>query len=521
MPRSIGKALPLGGEKTKIEQLKMQASKMEAIRWFRLIALGSMFASPLLAQQSDPYKTRPAGHEKNKQLAASAYEANLKKYTNDSNMLVLPGLVADKQKKRVEVMVESTMLGQNASCEFTIIGENSQHAYESLVISFAKPSAVDQALKFIGKAPGEPVDPGALRFWAKGECFVLSIIKSNDQPFRLERMVMDRRTGKPPPEEGFRFTGSRLVPDPADPRKEVYAADVYQPMAIVSLFNSPYSVLEVPYVASKDEVYQNTVVNPEHSLTEGGLLTLVIEPVSKDDAKLVKDLLLDVQAGQAPAAKSLTGIERLTSLSFQLKDSATVLNDKPTISSVFEALGRLDRKKTDCFMTVSFGDQVELGSAQALAMLLAAIDSDRGIRIDPPPAGQLHYRAFTPDRDLLDRDARMYHPWELSLSQKDGVVSGKLFRINSVWKNGASTSELEITELPVPGPKDLLKELDAEAERTRKAKKMANPPVIMVFAPATLKYGQLIKFLEPALPAYKTVHVYLDEPMPPIPRKKP
>jgi hypothetical protein len=211
---------------------------------------------------------------------------------------------------------------------------------------------------------------------------------------------------------------------------------------------------------------------------------------------------------------------RLTSLSFELKDSAAVLNDKPTISSVLEALGRLDRKKTDCFMTVSFANEVELGSAQVLAKLLGAIDSERGIRIDPPPAGQLHYRAFIPDRDLLDRDARMYHPWELSLSEKDGVVSGKLFRINSVWKNGASTSELEIAELPVSGAKDLRKELDAEAERTRKARKMANPAVIMVFAPATLEYGQLIKFLELALPTHKAIHIYLDEPMPPMPKKK-
>jgi hypothetical protein len=480
-----------------------------------------MFASPLLAQQSDPYKSRPAGHEKNKQLAVSAYEANLKKYTNDSHVLVLPGLVADKQKKRVEVMVESTKLGQNAACEFTIIGEDSQHAYESLIISFAKPSAVHQALKFIGKEAGEPVDPGVLRFWAKGECFVLSLLRENEQPFRLEQLLMDRRTGKTLPEEGFRFTGSRMVPALKDPRKEVYAADEYQPMAVVSLFNSTYSVLEVPYSASKEEVYQNTVVNPEHPLTEGGLLTLVIEPVNKNDAKLVTDLVLQVQAGQASAAKPLTGFERLSSLSFQLKDSATVLNEKPTISSVVEALGKLDRKKHDYFLTISFGDKVELGDAQALAKILAIIDNERGIRIDPPPAGQLYYRSFTPDRDLLDREARMYHPWELSLSEKDGTVSGKLLRINSVWKNGASTSELEIFELPVSGPKDLRKEIDAEADRTTKAERMATPPVIMVFAPATLKCGQLSQLLELVLPTHKTIHIYVDEPVPPLPGKKP
>jgi len=114
----------------------------------------------------------------------------------------------------------------------------------------------------------------------------------------------------------------------------------------------------------------------------------------------------------------------------------------------------------------------------------------------------------------------MYHPWELALAESDGVVSGKLLRINSVYPKGATKSELEIAEVPVSGPQDFWKELEAETERTRKAKTRTKPPVIMVFAPASLKCGQLIKFLEPALPTHKTIHVYVDEPMPPIPGKK-
>jgi hypothetical protein len=77
-----------------------------------------------------------------------------------------------------------------------------------------------------------------------------------------------------------------------------------------------------------------------------------------------------------------------------------------------------------------------------------------------------------------------------------------------------------ITELPVAGPKDLRNELDAEAERTKKADRMAKPAVILVLAPSTLKYGQLTKFLEPALPTHKMIHVYVDEPQPPIRKKR-
>jgi hypothetical protein len=499
-------------------------SRLRLLRFSRASALPALLlllAGLLPAQEADPYKAKPAWHEKNQQLAASAYQANLKKHANDTNILVLPGLIANKQKQRVEVMVESAGLKEGAACEFTVVGESSQHAYEALLISFAQPSAVHQALKFIGQEPGEPVDPETLRFWARGECYQLSILRGNEPPIRLEKLFVDRRTGKTLPEAGFRFVGSRMVPALNDPGKKAYAADIYQPMAIVSLFNSTYSVLEVPYTAAKGDVYQNTSINPEQKLTEEDLLTLVIEPLNQADARRTKDLVLEVQASKPAAAASVTGLQRLNYLTFQLKDAATVLNQKPSLSSVMEALAPLDRKRNDYFLTVRFGDEVDLGSAQELAKILAIIDCERGVRIEPPPTGQLYYKAFMPDRELLDRDARFYHPWELALSEKDGTVSGKLLRINSVYRNSATKSELEIVEVSVSGPQEFRKELDAEAERTKKAKTMAKPPVIMVFAPASLKYGQLNKFLELALPTHKTIHVYVDEPMPPVPAKKP
>lgn len=488
---------------------------------FLLTALMVLSTSLPAAQEGDSYKSKPADHETNKELAAIAHAANLKQHANNSNILVLPGVVADKQKQRVEVTVESACLAEGASCEFAVVSEASQHGYEALLISFAQPNSVHRALKFIGQEPGAPVDPGSLRFWPRGECFRLSLVQGKEPPIRLERLLLDRRTGKTLPEEGFRFVGSVMLAAPDNPGQQAYAADRYQPMAVVSLFNSPCSVLEVSRTASKGEAYQNTMINPEHRLTGGGLLTLVIEPLNQDNAKRVKDLFLQVDASATAPTRPLAGLERLNRLVFQLKDAVTVLNEKPGLSSVVAVLSALDRTKHDYYLTVNFGDGVELGGAQALATILAIMDSERGTRIEPPPAGQLFYRAFTPDRDLLDRDTRMFHPWELSLSEKDGAVSGKLLRIDSVYRSGVTQSELAIVELPVSGPMDLRHELEAELERTTRAHQRARPPVLMVFAPSTLTYGQLRKFLELALPTHKTIHVYLDEPMPPIPGTKP
>lgn len=485
--------------------------------FLHLIFSMCLLVTPLLAQQTDSsaYKDLPANHEKNRQLAVSAYEANLKKFKSDTNILVLPGLVADRKNQRVEVMIESTKLTPGTPCEFTLIAEASEHAYEASLISFAKPSAIHEALKFIGRKPGQTKDPAAMRFWARGESFVLSIIKSNAPPVRLEKLFVDRRTDKTLREEGFRFTGSRRVPAMKDPQKDAYAADEYQPMAIVSLFNSPDSVFEVPYAAEQSEVYQNTISNPENPLTEGERLTLRIEPPTTNAARPAKDLDLEVRARPDLGTNAANGLQQLKNLAFQLKDAQAVLNEKTTISSVLEAITKLDRDKTDYYLTVHFGADVTLSGAQALAKILTIIDCDRGVRVNPPDDRQLYYRAFVPDRELLDRNARPYHPWELSFSQKNGVVSGKLLRVDATWKQGASAAELEFAESPIADPKALVAALNAQMDVARR------PPIIMVYAPGTLTYAQLAKYLEPLWPAYKVIHVYVDELMPPVPVKKP
>lgn len=470
---------------------------------------------------SDPYKFKPKAHETNKKLAASAYEANLKKHKGDSNVLVLPGLVADKQTQRVEVMVEATGLAENAACEFSIIGEKSEHAYEALMIAFAEPSAVHQALQFIGAKPGLPIDPESLRFWARGGCFNLTVIREKQPPVRLEKLLLDRRTGRPLPEAGFRFVGAKVVPDTKDVRKTVYSADIYQPISVVSLFNSPSSVLEIYGKMDKSEAYQNIVVNPVQSLAEGEILTLAIQPADPSGMIQARDLVLQAGLAKTTSASSGTGLQRLNSIVFQLKDGETVLNQKPDLGSVFAALTPMDRKWFECFLTLNLGEDLDLASIDPLAQIMASIDSERGVRIEPPGPGQLYYRAFLPPEELLDRAARFYHPWELALSEKEGAVSGRLLRINSKYKGDGSKPVLEATETAVANARELRARLDAYAEQVKQGAQPSNPPMIMVYAPGTLRYGQLTRFLELALPTHKTIYVYVDKTMSPVAAKSP
>ncbi|MBI4660131.1 MAG: hypothetical protein HY735_14930 [Verrucomicrobia bacterium] len=479
-------------------------------------------ASTLLlqAQNADPFGIKPKSHDRNKALASSRYASSLKAHEGQPDVLVLPGLIADRARRRVEVWVERSAVAPSEPCEFLLVGELSDHTYETLLISFARPTDVHRALEFLGAKPGEPFDPGSLRYWPKGESFVIRLFRKDQPPMPVESLLLDRRTGQALPEGRFMFTGSGRVAA-REGASAVYSADVVQPMSIVSLFNAANPVLQVPHRAPKDVVYQNTVIHPEAMPENEGLLTLLIEPANRPGETRVKELELEVVATGEAAGTPSSDADRLKALRVQLNEPGAVLQERSSLPALLERLALLDRRRHDFFLTVRFGDDLALGHARAMAGVLALIDSDRGVRIEPPPTQHLYYRAFTPDRNLLDRSARIFHPAELVVSEREAKVSGKLVFVTPVQKQEGSRSELEITEVPVPGPAELRRELDAENRRMRERDQGSRPPVLMVFASSTMGYGKLMKFLAPILPTHRTIHLYLDEPSASLPANQP
>ncbi len=473
------------------------------------------------AQVDMPFKARPSGHEENRARVARIHQDELRRFAGDTHRLVLPGLVADRRTRRIEVRVERSAVGANAPCEFLVVNESSDHGYEALLIAFARPSDLHAALRFIGTEPGQSYHPPSHRFWAKGERFLLSILATNTAPLRVENLLIDRRTDAALPPDGFLFTGSRRIPAPDDPSRADYAADTFQPMAIASLFSTPYAVFEVPRSVSKETVYRNTTVNPEFPIAEGTLLTLAIEPALPPGATRVQDLVLQVDAAPRAGKPPSSSIEALADLRVQLRDSTTVLNPDGSLVSVVGSIAALDRQKHAPFLTLQWSPDICLASAQSLAEILASLDREQGIRIEPPRAGDPYYRAFTPDRQLLDRTERLVQPLELALQQKDGRISGRLVMVDSIWKEGASRSELRFLERPLQGPADLRREIAADQERSRSAGRRPRPNVLLAFASSDLTMGQLTAFLEPVLTNHTAIHLFLDESLPAIPSKAP
>ena len=159
---------------------------------------------------------------------------------------------------------------------------------------------------------------------------------------------------------------------------------------------------------------------------------------------------------------------------------------------------------------------MEIGRAQALAKLLAVVDCDRGIRIDPPKPNQIYYKAFLPETDLLERAPSDTASWKLSLANSDGRTQGMLQLIQAKHADDGSIAKLQGVGFPISSPIQFRRKLEAESARLRKFKSTINiSPAILVEVPATFHYGILMDYLRPHLPQHKIFQVIPHEGIPP------
>ena len=468
--------------------------------------------SCLLAQGergSDIYGVKPKHHERNQALVHARTQAAMKQHAGDTNRLVLPGLIADRSKLIVEVDIELSAVQPDAPCEFLVVHESSDHTYETAFIAFAKPSDVNKALEFLGFRSGHSFEPTAFRFWPKGESFVLMVRGSGGEEKSIDGFLQDRRTGQSPPISRFLFTGSKWI-DGKSGGTRVYASDMVQPKSIVSLFNTTYSVLEVPNRAPKDVVYQNTTLKREAKLDDDGLLTLVMRPYNSPGGKRVREIKIEGVTDEPLTGSVGSDSQLLESLRMNLRVGDQDVLTKSSIPGLLEKLAALDKINQDHYASIRFGSGLTLGHARAMASVLALVDSDRGIRIEPPDFGEIYYRSYLPDRELLDRKSRLHHPLELTLVREGDAIHGSLTVYDFVFKGDDSKGILESKEMRVADGSALaeaVKSLDRpELDATRKW----GLRMLMVFAPSALSHEHLIRFIKPLLPQLTAIHIFVN-----------
>jgi hypothetical protein len=422
---------------------------------------------------------------------------------NDPNVLLLPGLVANRTRKTVRFYAESTGIGEAEPVEFFIIAHNSGHDYEALAVSFAMPSDIHRAMEFVGLPAGTPVDPKNLRMWPRGERVLIDFswpvpatkLKKPKQ-IPVEHFIMDGRTQKPMKQEGFLFVGSRMSPSLTDSNEMVYAADKIAPNSIAANYNEPTTVFDLTRRGSKSEQYNHLSSNPEYSIARGSLIEVLIRPKYTDGRDHIEDLRLTVTAAEPGGVRySLKGASKRTLLT----DGSL-----PALLATFEELAVADK---DLYVTLTIGPAVALAQTRKVCAALTAIEGPDGIRMEPPPDGQLYYQAFVPNPEFRERAKRFTQPWELHIAHDGKNISGRLVRIEERRDEEPQWQE---TSYPARTAAELAKTLIRVSAEQRAAGAFI-PPAMVVYVPGDVTHAAFMDLIAEARKTHPLIHVFVPD----------
>jgi len=475
----------------------MKTSFIDSIRKMTGVAFGLLLVGSLCAQDDfETYGPQPAGAPQ----AKKQYEANRLAHKGNPDRLVLPGLVADRKERTVDVLAECTGLNEGDLAEFLLVDQGSSHGYEALLWSFAKPSDVHRALEFIGLKPGSPHNPVLPRLWSDGDRVNLMVQSKDGDAFPIERMILDNETETTLPEEGFVFAGSIMVPPQAGQSQPHYAADVYDPRSVASVYNEPAAVLDVPRAAGKGEVYGNQVVNPEYTAQGGELVTIVMTPADPDGQPPVRELVLSLD--------SVTASNKVACR--LLEAEGRVLHTETTLSAMLERLVVLSKEGATVSVDLSFADTMPVLYVGKTCILMTLMETMGMVRIKPPADGALYYRAFVPDKQWARPEGRPTQPWELHLARKEAKLTGELVLHEAVWTDGSTTPTFTRKARAVAVPGDLRAAMDRDAKERQAAGRRPLPAVLLVFADPGLTYSEVVSFVTPTLSTHSTVYVFVE-----------
>ena len=387
------------------------------------------------------------------------------------------------------VEAEATGVAVGDIIEFFLISAASSHDYEALAMTRALPSDVGRALAYIGLPPGQAIEPNRNRFWPKGERVTINVLRAGQtNSLPVESLLSIDPARRKKGRMHFVFVGG--------PRKQApdgtmaFAVDKEPPGSIVSNYNEPITVLDVAAAAPQSDVYRTQIVSTNHVMKKGEKLSFIIQPVYQSLEPHAIDLQLRVIR---PAPKDG---KASSTLRYVLTGPVPDLPVTDDFIKVMAACNGLVERGFDPFVTLEFGPGVPIGLAADVCRLLASIESDRGIRMEPAPEGQLFYRAFLPNLDLVQRDKRIAQPWELHWSKGDAPVT--LLRCKETWRDDKPRPELTLIPRAPADPQEAVRIVGKEE---------AGAPALMVFAPPYVAHGDLMKWVGPLRKQLPYVHV--------------
>ena len=434
----------------------------------------------------------------NLQQVAAWDDANRAADGGNARVLMRRAVRADRQTRTVTLLAESCGLAANATVEFALVGETSDRAYEALFLSFARATDIGDALEFIGLPRGRNVSGLEQRYWPTGERVVIQVQAygaTNVPPRPLEFHILDRRAGATLAPRGFIYCGSPRVPGP-DGAAEICLADREAPVSILSLYNEPQTLLDVPRLSPQGEVYENYTANPETLLPAGRMVQLTLAPEPRADGRpRVRPVSLTV----VPAGEEPGGV------AFLLREGEGEPQRIEAFGDLLKRLMAVVDEQGDPMLSLAIDDAVPLARAREVCKVLQKIEGENGVRLEPPPQGQIYYKSFLPDEQWRERARRLTQPWELHvgrLTPTNAVPPLRLVKILEDWSD-PETIDPKLT--PVDYPLRAYGEIPSMMEKVGRGL-----PVLLVFAQADEPVGRFMEGVRQVLGTHPTVYIFAE-----------
>lgn len=405
------------------------------------------------------------------------------------DLVVLKGVVADKTKREIRLLVEAVGHAVGTTAEFLLVGPASDRAYEAVAVAVADPADIVKAMELIGVQRGRCVDASQFRFWAYGERCQIHL-RRLDVPEAEERLISSLLADSHPDGSllagGFLFTGGEWSAGEGEP---ACLTSSEPPCSVVSLYNQRGTLFDLPQQSGQSEVYGRLTL--AEKLPYGALMEVILRPVNSES--MVLPVEMTAALGDDNALRLHT---RCLALKIERNES---------MESAMAWMRTQAESGKDLFVTLQFDPGLSMKQARDIARVFDILDGN-GIKLYGKGKEGLYYRALLPQESWRKREDRNPQPFEIHLTRgDDGKLQKKLVFIEEDWNVEGLDPKLTPKEYPF--------ELWAELEPlvVKAGGKDSKVLVVFFFAPADLKLADLMPAVDAVRKRLPLMHVFVNE----------
>jgi hypothetical protein len=410
----------------------------------------------------------------------SEYRANVERYSEDPDVLLERGLVANRKHRYVDLLATATGAGPETAL-YTFIDTNESEPVRAISVTNVKPGAVQAALEFIGMKAGHPFDPSNSYHWPKGERVTATFFwdESNsgrfDRSVRAEKLISDVNWDTSLPELGLRFVGSSSQ----------------EASEIATAFNARNTVLEIPYLADKAAISGILVASSAYQFTAGEKLRVRLRPEYRNGTGRVYDFMLDIEPDRESDGEQLKNLH----VTLATPDGEAVIDDN--FEEAFVYLQDLIADGNEPYLQLRFSDSLSARSLINVARFVLTFLIKQEIRFDPNDE-HLFYSAFLPREAWRDpaRRGAASQPVEIHLESSLGEhgLIGEV--VQHPQSNNATLTQISFGDL-------------SELEKIIERGQPWETDAIFLFVDANTPYAQIRKIHEVTRTLFPNIYVFM------------